>query len=75
MDREKKFEELAGVKESMSIDERNFMLWLLLRDYASRLDIPKRIDTLDDYRKERFNHGLLVDCNKLIDILNFELWR
>ena len=38
-------------------------------------EIPERSDTLEDYRKEKFYHDLCCDCNNLIDILRFELWR
>ena len=43
--------------------------------YADRLEIPEQCNTVEDYRKEKVNHGLWVDCNELIDMLNFELWR
>ena len=75
MDREKRFHGLDAEIEKLSADEKNFVLWLLLREYAANIDIPKEINTIEDYRKERFNHNLLVDCNELIDMLNFELWR
>lgn len=75
MDREKRFHELDAEIEKWSVDEQNFLLWLLLRKYADRLDIPEQCNTIEDYRKERFLHGLLVDCNELVDMLSFELWR
>ena len=77
MDREHRFHELDAEIENWSEDEKHFALWLLLRDVhdARGKEIPETIDTIDDYRKERFNHGLCVDCNELIDILAFELWR
>lgn len=75
MDREQRFRELDAEVEKLSADEKNFVLWLLLREYAGKLEIPEEINTIEDYRKERFNHGLLVDCNELIDMLDFELWR
>lgn len=75
MDREQRFRELDAEVEKLSADEKNFVLWLLLREYADKLEIPEEINTIEDYRKERFNHGLLVDCNELIDMLDFELWR
>jgi hypothetical protein len=75
MDRENRFHELDAEIEKWSIDEQNFVLWLLLRKYADRIDIPEQCNTIEDYRKERFLHSLLVDCNELVDILSFELWR
>ena len=75
MDREKRFCELDTEIEKWSDDEKNFVLWLLLKDYANRLDIPEQLNTIEDYRKEKVNHGLWVDCNELIDMLNYELWR
>ena len=75
MDREKRFCDLDTQVEKWSDDEKNFVLWLLLKDYANRLDIPEELNTIEDYRKEKVNHGLWVDCNELIDMLNYELWR
>ena len=75
MDREKRFCELDTEVEKWSDDEKNFVLWLLLKDYANRLDIPEELNTIEDYRKEKVNHGLWVDCNELVDMLNYELWR
>lgn len=75
MDREQRFRELDAEVEKLSADEKNFVLWLLLREYAGKLEIPEHLDTIEDYRKEKVNHGLLVDCNELIDMLDFELWR
>jgi hypothetical protein len=75
MDREEKFKKICEGLDNLSDDEKRFALWLLLRDYGDKLDIPKEINTIEDFRKERFNRGLLVDCNELIDILSYELWR
>lgn len=75
MDREQRFHELDAEIEKLSEDEKNFVLWLLLREYADKLEIPEEINTIEDYRKEKVNHNLLVDCNELIDMLGFELWR
>ena len=75
MDREQRFHELDAEIEKLSEDEKNFVLWLLLREYAAKIEIPEHIDTIEDYRKEKVNHNLLVDCNELIDMLGFELWR
>lgn len=75
MDREKRFHELDDMVEKLSVDEQNFILWLLLRKYADRLDIPEQLNTIEDYRKEKVNRSLYVDCNELIDMLNYELWR
>ena len=44
-------------------------------DEENAKQIPERSDTLEDYRKEKFYHDLCCDCNNLIDILRFELWR
>ncbi len=74
-DREEKFIELDDEIESWSDDEKNFVLWQLLKYYENKLDIPEKIETIEDYRKEKVNHGLLVSCNELIDMLDFELWR
>lgn len=73
--REERFCELDTEIENWTVDEQNFALWRLLRVYADRLDIPEQCNTIEDYRKEKVNHGLWVDCNELIDMLNFELWR
>ena len=75
MDREERFCELDTKVEELTVDEQNFVLWLLLRKYADRLEIPEQCNTIEDYRKEKVNHGLWVDCNELVDMLNFELWR
>ena len=74
MDRDARFCELDVEVEDMTVEEQNFVLWLLLRKYADRLDIPEQCHTVEDYRKEKVNHGLWVNCNELIDMLNFELW-
>ena len=73
--REKRFCELDDEVNNWSEDEKNFVLWQLLKDYAGRLEIPEHCNTIEDYRKEKVNHGLLVSCNELIDMLMFELWR
>lgn len=75
MDREKRFCELDMEIEKWSDDEKHFVLWQLLKDYANKLDIPEHANTLENYRMKTFNHKLLVNCSELIDILNFELWR
>lgn len=75
MDRETRFCELDTEIESWSVDEQNFVLWQLLKKYADRLDIPEELHTIEDYRKEKVNHGLWVNCNELIDMLKWELWR
>jgi hypothetical protein len=74
-DRETRFHQLDAQIESLTADEKNFILWLLLREYANRLDIPEQLNTIEDYRKEKVNRSLYVDCNELIDMLNYELWR
>ena len=74
-DRETRFHQLDAQIESLTTDEKNFILWLLLREYADRLDIPEQLNTIEDYRKEKINRSLYVDCNELIDMLNYELWR
>ena len=76
-DSEQRFNEIADKLEKLSKDEKHFILWLLLREYSEEnaKEIPERSDTLDDYRKEKFYHDLCCDCNNLIDILRFELWR
>ena len=75
MDREKRFCELDDEIESWSDDEKHFVLWQLLKDYGNKLDIPEQCNTIEDYRKEKVNHGLWVCCNELVDMLNYELWR
>ena len=75
MDREQRFKDICEELEAWTDDERHFALWLLLRNYSDKLEIPKQLDTIEDYRKEKVNRGLLVDCNELIDMLSFELWR
>ena len=75
MDREERFCQLDTEINNLTENEQNFVLWLLLRKYADRLDIPEHCNTIEDYRKEKVNHALWVDCNELIDMLNFELWR
>lgn len=75
MDREQRFHELDDMVESWSVDEQNFVLWLLLRKYAERIDIPEHANTLDEYRIATCMHNTLVACNEVIDILNYELWR
>jgi hypothetical protein len=74
-DRETRFHQLDAQIESLTTDEKNFILWLLLREYANRLDIPEQLNTIEDYRKEKVNRSLYVGCNELVDMLNFELWR
>lgn len=75
MDRDARFCELDTEVNNLTVEEQNFVLWLLLKKYADRLDIPEEVNTIEDYRKEKVNHGLWVDCGELIDMLNFELWR
>ena len=75
MDREQRFCELDMEIENWSDDEKHFVLWQLLKDYGNKLDIPEQCNTIEDYRKEKVNHGLWVCCNELIDMLKFELWR
>ena len=76
-DSEQRFNEIADKLEKLSKDEKHFILWLLLREYGEEnaKEIPERSDTLEDYRKEKFYYDLCYDCNNLIDILRFELWR
>lgn len=73
-EREKRFNELDDQVEAMPAEERIFVLWLLLRKYADTLEIPEYCETIEDYRKEKINHRLWVACNKLEDMLAFELW-
>ena len=47
----------------------------LFKWYGNQLEFPDDIETIENYRKTKVNHDLLVDCNELIDMLNFELWR
>lgn len=75
MDREKRFHELDAELEKLSTYEKNFILWLLLREYQAKLDVPEHLDTIEDYRKYIVNHGLYVDCNNVIEMLGWELWR
>ena len=37
MDREERFRELDTELEKLSTDEKNFILWLLLREYQARV--------------------------------------
>lgn len=73
-DRKKRFCELDNQIETLTVDEQNFMLWQLLKKYADRIEIPERCESIEDYRKYKVNHDLLVDCNELIDMLLFELF-
>lgn len=75
--REQKFMELDKKLDELSIDEKHFVLWRLLREYGEEnaKEIPERTETIEDFRKEKFYHDLCCDCNNLIDILNFDLWR
>lgn len=75
MDREERFRELDTKLEKLSTDEKNFVLWSLLREYQEKLDVPEHLDTIEDYRKYTVNHGLYVDCYNIIDMLAWELWR
>ena len=75
MDREERFRELDTKVEELTVDEQNFVLWLLLRKYADRLEIPEHANTLEEHKLMTFNHNLWVDCNELVDILDYELWR
>lgn len=74
---EQRFHEIDNKINKMSSEEKHFALWLLLKEYSEEnaKHIPERIDTIEDYRKEKFYHDLYVNCNELINILNFELWR
>lgn len=74
-DREKRFVKLDDKIETWSDDEKNFVLWQLLKYYGNKLDIPEKIETIKDYRKEKVNHDLWVNCTELINMLSFELWR
>ena len=69
MDREKRFCELDTEIEKWSDDEKHFVLWQLLKDYANKLDIPENANTLEEHKLMTFNHNLWVDCSELIDIL------
>ena len=75
MDREKRFCELDTEVNDWSVDEKNFVLWQLLKDYANRLEISENPATLEEYKLMTFNHNLWIDCAELIDILRYELWR
>lgn len=74
METQKLFEKLDEQVENMTETEQNFMLWQLLKKYADRLEIPKKCETIDDYRKEKLNQRLLAACNDLEDMLCWELW-
>lgn len=75
MDVQKHFNELANKLDELSDTDKNFVLWLLLREYQEKIDIPKHTDTLEEYRKFVFNHNLSVSCNEIIEMLSYELWR
>lgn len=76
-DREMRLHELDEKLNKLSTDEKHFILWLLLKEFSEEnaKEIPERSDTIEDFRKEKFYHDLYVDCNELIDVLSFELWR
>lgn len=73
-DREERFNELDKMVDGMEMEEKSFVLWLLLREYSEKIDIPERIDTKEDYIKERFYNGIFVSCNHIIELLGYELW-
>lgn len=75
MDREKRFSELDTEVNNWSEDEKNFVLWQLLKDCADRLEFPKEVNTKEDFYKERYNQRLWNDCKELVDMLEFALWR
>lgn len=74
---EERLKDLVAKLEGLSSCEKHFVLWLLLREYSeeNEKEIPERSDTIEDFRKEKFYHGLCSECNDLIDVLDFELWR
>lgn len=69
------FVKLDNQIETWSKDEKNFVLWQLLKGYGNDLEIPEDPKTIEEFRQERMNHELWVACSKLVDMLNFELWR
>ena len=75
MDREEKFCIISDELDELSVDEQNFILWLMLKKYAERIDIPEHANDLHEYMVMTLKHNILVDCNEIIDILNYELWR
>lgn len=77
MEKEERFQEIDSEIETWSEDEKKFALWLLLRNFynINEKEIPKVVNTINDYSKDVFYRRLLVDCNEIIDILRFELWR
>ena len=72
--RENVYDKIAEEIGMLSDEQKYFALWLLLKDYGNKLDIPEQCITIEDYRKEKINRGLLVSCNELIDMLNWQLW-
>lgn len=72
---EARFVRLDNQIETWSKDEKNFVLWQLLKGYGNDLEIPEDPKTIEEFRQERMNHELWVACSKLVDMLNFELWR
>lgn len=69
------FVKLDNQIETWSKDEKNFVLWQLLKGYGNDLEIPEDPKTIEEFRQERMNHELWVACSKIVDILQFELWR
>ena len=55
--------------------DKRFILWLLLREYQAKIDIPEYTDTLEEYRKFVFNQNLSVSCGEIIEMLSYELWN
>lgn len=63
--------------ENLSDFEKKFSLLLLLKDYKTCLNFPKTEDLkeLKDYAIYRLIETINYNCENLIDVLNFELWR
>lgn len=74
---EERLKDLAAKLEGLSSYEKHFVLWLLFREYSEEngKEISERSDTIEDFRKEKFYYELCAECNDLIDVLGFELWR
>ena len=74
-EREKRFDELDAEIEKWSEDEKNFVRWLLLREYESKLEFPNQMESKNDFATYKLIERLKKSCNELIEMLSWELWR
>ena len=54
--------------------EKTFALWLLLREYVNRIEIPEHPNTVDEYKEYIVNRDLYGQTKILIELLSYELW-